>query len=75
MVSIHPVHPVYSQLENRAGSDLPGLISGNSLSEPRDEVIVMGYPTGMRAMLELNTKGSIKTFYEREILDRTIYDS
>jgi hypothetical protein len=52
MLRIQPVHPIYPQLENRAGSDLPRLIPGNSLSEPRDEVIVMGYPTGMRAMLE-----------------------
>lgn len=31
--------------------DLPRLTLGTNLPEPGDEVIVMGYPTGMRAML------------------------
>ena len=48
---------------------LPHLSIGDTPPKPGDEVIVMGYPTGLRAMLAQTGKGFIEELQESEDLD------
>ena len=50
-------------------SDLPYLRLGLRLPEPGDEVIVMGYPTGMRSMLAQTGEEFLKALEENQDLD------
>ena len=48
---------------------LPHLTIGDAPPKPGDEVIVMGYPTGLRAMLAQTGKAFIEELQESEDLD------
>ena len=50
-------------------TDLPYLELGERLSEPGDEVIVMGYPTGLRSMVAQTGEGFITELETDESLD------
>ena len=50
-------------------SDLPYLRLGQRLPEPGDEVIVMGYPTGMRSMLAQTGEEFLEALEKNQDLD------